>query len=138
MTRPAPTPKPEYLISAGSANLRFGPGTRFGVAGYLMEDDKVVILGRNDSSDLWYVVQTADGRIGWISAIVGEPVLEIALNSVRIAATIPSPPPTFTPTPTATPVPTATPTLAPVGGSSGGGGNEDKKDKPRSTPTPPL
>ena len=138
VTKPAPTPKPEFLISAGSASLRFGPSTRFGVDSYLMKDDRVVILGKNESSDLWYVVQTADGRVGWISAIVGEPDRAIALNYVRVAATIPPPPPTFTPTPTTTPTPTATSTLAPVGGSNDGGGNNDKEDKPRSTPTPPL
>jgi hypothetical protein len=104
----------------------------------LIEDDKVVILGRNESLDLWYVVQTADGRIGWISATVGKPIVEITLNHVRVAATIPPPPPTFTATPTATPTPTATATLVPAGGSSGGGGNDDKEDKPKPTPTPPL
>jgi hypothetical protein len=111
---------------------------RFDVNSYLMKDDRVVILGKNESPDLWYVVQTADGRIGWISATVGEPVAEIALDNVRVAATIPPPLPTYTATPTATPTPTVTPTLTPAGGSSGGGGNNDKQDKPRSTPTPPL
>lgn len=133
---PTSTPRSEYRISVSSASLRFGPGIRFGVDSYLLEEDKVVILGKNNGSDIWYVVETADGRIGWISATVGEPAVEIALNSIPVAATIPVPPPTFTPTPTATP--TATATLAPSGGSSVGGGNKDDEDKPRPTPTPPI
>jgi serine/threonine-protein kinase len=141
-TQIIPTPWPEYRISAGSASLRHGPGTRFDVVGYLLENETVTIIGRNRNRNIWYVVRTADGRTGWISASVGEPVGKTNLEDIAEAATIPAPPPTPTPTPTETPIPTETPTSSDTGGNSGGsggGGNDqDDKPKPKSTPTPPL
>ena len=133
-----PTPWPEYRISVDSAGLRLGPGTRFDVESYLLQGEKVIIIGRNNGIDLWYVVKTADGRFGWISSSVGESVGLTGLDSVIRAATVPPIPPTYTPTPTDTPVPTPVPTGSPTSPSNGDGGNNDPGDKPKMTPTPPL
>ncbi len=133
-TKVLPTPLPEYRISVSSASLRRGPGTLFDVGGYLLEDETVVVIGKNTGADIWYVVETHDGRIGWISASVGEPSASTIIGTVTDAVTIPAPPPSYTPTPTQTPLPTATQYA-----SSGGGGNgSSPPDKPKSTPTPPL
>ncbi len=129
-----PTPWPEYRISVSSASLRRGPGPRFSVESYLLQGEKVVIIGRNTGANVWYVVKTEDGRFGWISASVGEPAGVTGPDSVMEAATIPPLPPTYTPTPTDTPLPTSTPASP----SNGNGGNKDPGDKPKSTPTPPL
>jgi serine/threonine protein kinase len=133
-TEIVPTPWPEYRISVSSTSLRRGPGSRFDVGSYLLQGERVVIIGKTNGIDIWYVVKTADGRVGWISASVGESAGLTDLDSVMEAATIPPPPPTYTPTPTNTPVPTGTPTSP----STGGGGNKDPGDKPKTTPTPPL
>jgi serine/threonine protein kinase len=134
-----PTQRPEYRISVSSASLRQGPGTQFGVDGYLFESEEAVIIGKNNTPDIWYLVRTSDGRLGWISSTVGEPVEPTTLQNVALAATIPVPPPTFTPSPTATPIPTDTPT-SPINRDDGNNNNdeEDERPKPKSTPTPPL
>ncbi len=133
-TEVAPTPPPEYRISVSSASLRRGPGTQFDVNSYLLHDEVVVILAKIDGADTWYVVETTDGKIGWISASVGESLRSSDLENVKKAATVPAPPPTFTPTATLTPLPTDTP-FAPLKGNNGG---NNSGDKPKSTPTPPL
>jgi serine/threonine protein kinase len=130
-----PTPWPEFRITIGSASLRRGPGTRYDIESYVLQDEKVVILGKNTDTNVWYVVKTTDGRFGWISATVGESAGLTDLDNVLEAATIPPPPPTYTPTPTDTPLPTGTPTSSP---SNGNGGSKDPDDKPKTTPTPPL
>jgi len=129
-----PTPRPEYRISIGSASLRSGPGTRYDIESYLLQGEKVVIIGKNKNTNVWYVVKTADGRFGWISASVGESTGLTDPESVMEAATFPPPPPTYTPTPTNTPLPTVTPTSP----SNGNGGKKEPEDKPKTTPTPPL
>lgn len=128
------TPQPEYSISVSSASLRRGPGTRYGVSSYLLRDETVVILAQSGGADKWYVVETADGRVGWISASVGEPLRSSDLESIENAVTVPAPPPTFTPTATFTPIPTETPVTPSVDNN----GNNNQGDRPKSTPTPPL
>ncbi len=133
------TPRPEYRISVSSASLRQGPGTRYGVDGYLLESEEAEIIAKNNSPDIWYLVRTSDGRLGWISSSVGEPIGPTVLENITEAATIPAPPPTPTPSPTATPIPTDTPSPSSnINDDDNNNNDRPEKPKPKSTPTPPL
>ena len=134
-----PTPRPQYRISVSSASLRQGPGTRFTVDGYLFESEEAEVIGKNDSPEIWYLVKASDGRLGWISYSVGEPVGPTSLENVEVAATIPAPPPTFTPSPTPTTIPTDTPSSpSNVTDANTNNNDQNEKPKPKATPTPPL
>ncbi len=141
-----PAPLSTFRVDVSSANLRLGPGTNYEVDGYVLQGETVLVLARNVGTFLWYNVETADGRRGWVAADVGSPTGPDGLAGVEIAATIPVPPtPTPTPTPTNTPTPTATVLpLAPGqagGGNSGGNGpgtGGGDNPTPRPTLTPPI
>lgn len=114
-----PTLLPQVNVSVSSANLRSGPGTNYSPVGVVNGDDLLILLART-ADDAWFIVQLADGSIGWLAASVIEDSDLAVLKQVEVAATIPSPPtataapvtliPTATllPTLTSTPVPQAT------------------------------
>ena len=54
-----------YISSTGSGTLtlRAGPGTDYGVNGYVYHGDRVTKL---DASGIWSRVKTAEGKTGWI------------------------------------------------------------------------
>ena len=55
----------QAITTAGSINLRRGPGTTFASLGKLPQGLSVVLLSRQDH---WYRVQTPAGSLGWVTA----------------------------------------------------------------------
>ena len=49
--------------SGGSLKLRKGPGTNYGVGGYVMDGDKITVLSKGS---VWSKVENASGKVGYI------------------------------------------------------------------------
>lgn len=108
-----PVPVAQVRVTLSSVYVRKGPGTIYDVAGYLSLGDVVTVLGRSQDA-LWFNVELADGRRGWLAVNVCDLVDEEMASGITTALTIPARPtntatPTFTPTPT----PTDTPYIPP-------------------------
>lgn len=146
---PAPPP-PQVRVIFNLVNLRRGPGVGFATMGSVAGGELLEVVARNsDEADLWYLVVTADQRVGWIAEEVVQVTSVEALQSVPVAATIP-PTPIIVPTATVTPTPTAilAVTAAPTndpgddddggGGDGGGGGTAEPPTAPATAePTEP-
>jgi len=105
---PTPTspPVPFVTVSSDKLNVREGPGTAYGRVGQVTKGQRLDIVGKNAAGD-WWQVCCVDGQQVWI---VGRLVqAQGDLGSVKLAASIPAPPPTAKPQPTATPAPIPTP-----------------------------
>lgn len=145
---PTAVPEPLFRVLASSANLRFGPGTNFDPIGYVYQADELEIIGRSTGDYIWLNVQTADGRLGWVAADVGELIGPGGLAGVQIAATLPPfPTARYTAVAAETPIePSPLPSLAATNGSVNGSGNDGKggnggsggNNQPRATPTAPF
>jgi len=135
----APTRVPVVRVTLNQVNLRRGPGVVFNTVGSLRNGDALQVLAWNDDrQNPWFLVLTADQRMGWVSAEVVEADDANALAAVPVAATMPATP---YPTSTARPLPTATaptiivaPTAEPGGGDLGGDPGDDP-DTPEPPPT---
>lgn len=123
------TPLPQVRIVFSSASVRNGPGVIYETVAYMLEGETAVVIGRNQTADLWYNIILDNGTRGWVAGSVIEGVSQNDLNNIPVASTIPAPPtPTMTATPT--PLPLATSTPEQPGGDA---------PKPRATSTqPPL
>jgi hypothetical protein len=137
---PGPTeiPDPVARVVFNSVNLRQGPGIVFPTIRALSRGEELIMVARFDGiENIWLLVETEDGRRGWISSTVVEFDNELVLAELPVAATYP-PPPTATNTPTATP--TSTPdnlTMTPTIPSEGGGLPEPPSQPPQ-PPQPPA
>jgi hypothetical protein len=139
----APTRVPVVRVTLNQVNLRRGPGVVFNTVGSLRSGDTLQVLAWNDDrQNPWYLVLTADQRLGWVSAEVVEAEDANALAAVPVAATLPA-----TPFPTATlsPSPTATasvvivaPTAEPADDDPGDGDPGDPEPPPTAEPTEPA
>ncbi len=112
---PVATVVAQVRVTLSSVYVRKGPGTVYDVVGYLSLDDVVTVLAQSSDS-LWFNVELADGRRGWLAVEVCDLVDEAMASGITTALTIPARPtntatPTFTPTPT--PAPTNTPYIPP-------------------------
>ena len=144
----APTRVPVVRVTLNQVNLRRGPGIVFNTAGSLRSGDTLQVLAWNDDrQNPWFLVLTADQRLGWVSAEVVEADDADALAAVPVAATLPATPfPTSTARPSATataPAVIVAPTAEPGGGDLGGGepGDGDPGDPeppPTAAPTEPA
>lgn len=84
-------------IATGIVNLRAGPGTNYDLAGGLSPNQPVPIVAKNPAGD-WWQVQLEGGQTGWV---YGQLVTTSGpVESVAVAASLPTPPPL----PTAAPV----------------------------------
>lgn len=99
---PTPTPTFPYVVvnSAGSLQVRAGPGTQYESLGALLPQQQARIIGRNMGADVWWQINfplDTEG-LGWIS---GNPAYSTAyyIDSVPVVATPPPPTPTASPTP---------------------------------------
>ncbi|NUQ39424.1 MAG: SH3 domain-containing protein [Caldilineales bacterium] len=106
---PTATPAaPQIRVSASVVNLRSGPGTNYSQVGQARGGQQFPILARNQTAS-WVQLETSNGAKAWVindsrwTQVVGD------VNSVAVAADIPTPPPTARPRPTNTPAPTPTP-----------------------------
>jgi serine/threonine protein kinase len=130
---PTQVPEPVARVAFNLVNLRQGPGVAFPPVQALSRGQELIIVARtNDTENIWLLVDTEDGRRGWVSSTVVDIENETILLDIPLAATYPPPPTatsTATTTPTATPVVlTATPTLPSV---------DDSVTEPTSQPPQP-
>ena len=113
--------------------MRRGPGVVFNTTGSLRSGDILQVLAwNNDRENPWFLVLTADQRLGWVSAEVVEADDAGALAAVPAAATLPATP---FPTSTIQPSPTAPPTVSAV--STAEPGDSDPGDEPGDDPDDP-
>jgi uncharacterized protein YgiM (DUF1202 family) len=90
---------PGAVVNAATLNVRSGPGIDFAVVGSANQGDWLTLQGRNEDGS-WLEVVTASGVDGWVSADLVS--ANVAVDSIAVAAVIPTPPPA----PTQAPVPT--------------------------------
>lgn len=135
--------QPLVRVIFNLVNLRRGPGVTFATMGSVAGGELLEVVARNDDeADLWYLVVTADQRVGWIAEEVVQVTSVEALQDVPVAATIP-PAPIILPTATVTPTPTVIapftvePTIDPDddNGGVGGGGTSEPPPPPTAEPT---
>ncbi len=98
------TPKPLARVNVAWGNLRFGPGTVYGVVAKLEEGTELVPLERYEDAGWFRVEVEGSGAQGWISATIVD--INLAASTLPVAEVIP-------PTPTAMPTPTQVPTNTP-------------------------
>ncbi|MCP4419202.1 MAG: protein kinase [Chloroflexi bacterium] len=123
-------PAPHLRVSIGSAYIRSGPSISYAEVDIAFEDETFPIIAAT-SSGSWYNIDLGEDERGWISATVGEIIIDAACDEeIPVAATIPALPPTSTPIP-----PTSTNTPEPAQPPEGGGGSPDPPAT--STPIPP-
>ncbi len=100
---PTETPSKSEATAKGS-NLRKGPSsTIYDVAGTLIKDQKVEIIGKNADGS-WLQVKTADGKIGWVLATLVTVDSQVILAEINVVVAPPTPtrpPSTATPRPVA-------------------------------------
>jgi hypothetical protein len=108
-------PEPRVKISSSSANFRIGPGTEYERLDTLGNGTIVLVLATN-YDQTWYEVELDDGRRGWLSISLTEPLGLDSLADIPTVTPTPTNTPTHTPTITYTPppTPTATRTLVPT------------------------
>lgn len=108
------TPTPDagpQVIASSAINVRSGPGTDYGLAGALQQNEIAAITGKNTNGD-WWEVTLANGLTGWVYGALVQTTGDT--NVVAVAANIPLPPPTATPAPTQPPAAPTTPAEAPA------------------------
>lgn len=85
-----PTPQqPAQVTAAQPANLRQGPGTEYGLAGAFNVGEVATITAKNSAGD-WWQITLPSGASGWVYA----PLVTATgpVESVSVAADIPTPP----------------------------------------------
>jgi hypothetical protein len=93
-----PEPKPEVVVSNPRVNVRNGPGESFAVLGQVLQGQRLEIVGRDEGRE-WWQICCFEGQTGWVA---GEVVrAEGPLETVALAADLPTPTPDATPTPAA-------------------------------------
>ena len=136
----APTRVPVVRVTLNEINLRRGPGVVYNTVGRVRGGATLQVLAWNDDAgNPWFLVLTADQRMGWVSADVVEAEDAAALAGVPAAATLPPTPfPTSTPPPlpTATPVTTLTAPTADPGDDLGGPDDPGDEEPPQPTAEP--
>ncbi len=120
---PQPTPAPKLIIDINIANVRNGPGTDYGLAGTVDQNQAFDIVGKNPEGT-WWQFCCVNGQKAWI---FGELVHTENAGSVPVAQNIPAPPPVAVappppPAPTNTPAPAAPPSAADPCATIGGDG----------------
>lgn len=102
-----------------NANVRWGPGTLYGVVAALQEGESAPVIGRNGDGSWWRIdLEAPTNTEFWIAASV----VSINCGAAEVPVVDTPVPPTLTPTPTATatatatstPTPTATATVTPT------------------------
>lgn len=96
-----PTPRPitptatmpssnlaQATVKVSSANLRYGPGTNYGVADTATQGELLRVIARTDDNQ-WFLVEF-DNKALWVSATVVE--VSVSNTSIQVAATIPASP----------------------------------------------
>lgn len=90
-----PEPKPEAVVGNPRVNVRSGPGTDFPVLGQVLQGQRLEIVGR-DPDGTWWQICCFEGQTAWLA---GEVVrAEGPLETVALAADLPTPTPEATPT----------------------------------------
>jgi hypothetical protein len=116
---PTPTPVPKAVVSAPSANARTGPGTEYGLAGAVTQNQAFDVIGKN-ADGTWWQFCCVNGQQAWI---FGDLVAVENAESVPVAQNVPAAPVAAAPeAPTAAPAapqpepaaPTNTPEPAPA------------------------
>lgn len=64
---PSSTPQITGVVQTQLANMRSGPGTDFAVVGGVVQDEVIVLVGRNAAGD-WIKVKTQKDTAGWVFA----------------------------------------------------------------------
>ena len=72
-----------------SIHLRTGPGVEYEVLRYLFVDEGLIVNGRNEEGD-WYFVETRAGRSGWVGAHVVEFVTGDDEGDLEIVTDVPT------------------------------------------------
>jgi uncharacterized protein YgiM (DUF1202 family) len=90
-----PEPKPEVVVSNPRVNVRNGPGATFDVLGQVLQGERLEIIGR-DQNGQWWQICCFQGQTGWLADEVVS--AEGPLESVALAADLPTPTPEVTPT----------------------------------------
>jgi hypothetical protein len=98
-----PTPIRQMFTSTVDANCRWGPGTVYGIVGFVARGKTVPMGGRSADSSWWYVENPASpGTYCWVSATTGTVEGDVSVLPVIPAPPTPEPSPTLTPTVTPT------------------------------------
>lgn len=109
-----PTPAPPSAQAARAVNVRSGPGTAYPIIGSLAPAQVMTIVGKNPAGD-WWQVCCVNQQQGWVAASVV--TASGPLDTVAVAANIPTPPPAPTAVPptatSAAPAPTRAPAAPP-------------------------
>lgn len=92
---PSPVPKPEVVVDIPRINARSGPGTDFSVLDQVLEGTRLEVVGRTPAGDWWQVCCVA-GQTAWVAAELVR--TEGPVESVAVAADLPTPTPAATPT----------------------------------------
>lgn len=66
-TPPPPSSSGTAIVTAFRLNVRYGPGTGFGIITKINQGTVVQLLGRNEAAT-WVYVQLPNGTQGWVSA----------------------------------------------------------------------
>ncbi len=83
------------VISNPRVNVRSGPGADFPVLGQVLQGQRLEIVGR-DQDGQWWQICCFEGQTGWLAAEVVS--AEGPLETVALAADLPTPTPEATPT----------------------------------------
>jgi uncharacterized protein YraI len=135
---PTATPIAKLIVTGSAANVRNGPGTEYGLAGSVTQNQAFDIIGKN-ADGTWWQFCCVNGQEGWIFADL---VSTENAESVPIAQNIPAPPAPVAAAPPApaeeaapappppapeeqAPPPEAPPAQAPQAVNAGGCGGDD-------------
>jgi uncharacterized protein YraI len=92
---PAPASAPRLTVNIQVANVRSGPGTEYGLAGSVTQDQAFDIVGKNPEGT-WWQLCCVNGQQVWI---FGELVRTEGAENVAVAQDIPAPPVAAAPQP---------------------------------------
>ena len=73
---------PGAVVNVGALNVRYGPGTGFGVITVVLRGQTVALVGRNSAAS-WVQVRLPSGTVGWVNAnyVVGNvPVTSLPIT----------------------------------------------------------
>lgn len=90
-----PEPKPEVVVVNPRVNVRSGPGADFPVLGQVLQGQRLDVVGR-DADGLWWQICCFEGQTAWLADEVVR--AEGPLETVALAADLPTPTPEATPT----------------------------------------
>lgn len=99
--------KPQVIVSQAQVNVRSGPGTTYGLAGTVNQNERYDVVAKNPDGD-WWKVCCVNGQQVWI---YGPLVTAENIGNVAVDTNIPAPPVVVQPTqpPVAAAPPTNTP-----------------------------